>query len=904
MKKTSTLLKGITGLLCALIIYAPSIGQQVDSRSASNLVKQNATAIGLSLTDLQNFRISSAYVDKTSGATMVYAQQTYKGIDVLNAIQTLAFRNGKLIAVSGNRISKMEEIVNTKDGKASYTSANAVKAAALHLKLAMPADLNPVKQINESKEIEYSKMGISSENVKSKLIWVLDENAGMMPGQKPKAYLSWQVALQPIGVADYWLVNVDALSGHVISKINLNIVCDWTNAKHPYEMNAALVKIADLDGNEASLVSSSKYGVVPFPAESPAHPGGTPALRQNPWLLAGAGNDATTLQWHDNGTTTFDSTRGNNVLAQEDRNGNNGFGKGAVSTTALPNLTITAKPNFAKPPTKAANQKFAITNLFYWNNIMHDISYQYGFNEVSGNFQASNLSRGGAGNDYVLADAQDGSGTNNANFSTPSDGSSPRMQMFIFDAVPSFTVNQPASFAGKKTATESGFSTNNKLAAKGPITNYIVLYNDDASGTTHGACTAAANAGALAGRIALIDRGTCDFVTKVKNAQTAGAIAAIVADNIAGEYPFVMGGTDNTITIPAIMVSFETGDSIKQFLAASTPVNVTMTGGVALDGDLDNGVISHEYTHGISNRLTGGPNNVSCLGNKEQMGEGWSDYMGLMVTTNWSAATVNDGPKARPIGTYVLGQANNGPGIRYYPYSTNFSVNPWTYDSMALSSRFSNSFLSYDPHVVGEVWCNMLWEMTWEITKQVGSINTNIYNAAGTGGNSIALQLVIQGMKLQPCSPGFVDGRNAILKADTILYGASHAAAIWRAFARRGLGYNASEVSSNNIKDGIADYSLPPSAPIVNAAVQTMLQTKDAKVSITPNPAKDRIALSINGNTKPLKVYIMDATGKQVVRTNMNGAYLQITLPKITPGVYYVNILGDGINHTQKLIVQ
>jgi hypothetical protein len=365
-----------------------------------------------------------------------------------------------------------------------------------------------------------------------------------------------------------------------------------------------------------------------------------------------------------------------------------------------------------------------------------------------------------------------------------------------------------------------------------------------------------------------------------------------------------MGGSDNTITIPAVMVSFETGDSIKQLLGASIAVNITLTGGVALDGDLDNGVISHEYTHGISNRLTGGPNNVSCLGNKEQMGEGWSDYMGLMVTTNWSAATVNDGPKARPIGTYVLGQATNGPGIRYYPYSTNFSVNPWTYDSMKLSNRFSNNILNYDPHVVGEVWCNMLWEMTWEITKQVGSINTNIYNAAGTGGNSIALQLVIQGMKLQPCSPGFVDGRNAILKADTILYGASHAASIWKAFARRGLGYNASEASTNNIKDGTADYSLPPSGSIVSASVPTMLQAKDAKISITPNPAKDRIALSINGNTKPLKVYIMDATGKQVVRTNMNSTYLQITLPKITPGVYYVNISGEGINHTQKLIVQ
>jgi extracellular elastinolytic metalloproteinase len=60
----------------------------------------------------------------------------------------------------------------------------------------------------------------------------------------------------------------------------------------------------------------------------------------------------------------------------------------------------------------------AITNLFYWNNIMHDLFYKYGFNEESGNFQENNLGRGGKGNDAVIANAQDGAGYNNANFAT------------------------------------------------------------------------------------------------------------------------------------------------------------------------------------------------------------------------------------------------------------------------------------------------------------------------------------------------------------------------------------------------------------------------------------------------------------------------------------------------------
>ncbi len=69
------------------------------------------------------------------------------------------------------------------------------------------------------------------------------------------------------------------------------------------------------------------------------------------------------------------------------------------------------------------SENAAITNLFYWTNIIHDVTYQYGFDEASGNFQQNNYGNGGAGNDPVNAEAQDGSGTCNANFSTPGDGS-------------------------------------------------------------------------------------------------------------------------------------------------------------------------------------------------------------------------------------------------------------------------------------------------------------------------------------------------------------------------------------------------------------------------------------------------------------------------------------------------
>ena len=83
------------------------------------------------------------------------------------------------------------------------------------------------------------------------------------------------------------------------------------------------------------------------------------------------------------------------------------------------------------------------------NNIMHDFSFHYGFDEAAGNFQFSNYSGDGIGGDYVNAEAQDGSGTNNANFATPPDGTNPRMQMFRWNiAGGAFRVDEPASVAG------------------------------------------------------------------------------------------------------------------------------------------------------------------------------------------------------------------------------------------------------------------------------------------------------------------------------------------------------------------------------------------------------------------------------------------------------------------------
>ncbi|HEX2121044.1 MAG TPA: M36 family metallopeptidase [Thermoanaerobaculia bacterium] len=154
----------------------------------------------------------------------------------------------------------------------------------------------------------------------------------------------------------------------------------------------------------------------------PDHPGNsTQTVVNGP----GSGNAESPIGWVATNTTT-----GNNVDAYLDRDNNNAADSGGRPVSSTLNFEFTA--DLTQAPTISVNQMAAVTNLFYLNNVIHDKLYRHGFNEAAGNFQANNFGKGGSGNDPVNAEAQDGGGTNNANFSTPADGSRPRMQMYIW----------------------------------------------------------------------------------------------------------------------------------------------------------------------------------------------------------------------------------------------------------------------------------------------------------------------------------------------------------------------------------------------------------------------------------------------------------------------------------------
>ena len=835
----------ITFFFISLLLVFTANAQVNDNLLAKQLVSKNATAIGLSPNDLNNYFVSNSYLNTAGGNQMVYLIQGYKGLPVWNQMLVLAFKDGKLISKAGSLLPNMDKLTGSASANPSVTPADAVRTSITEAMVEMPSLIYVINTLENGKKFDFGKLNIAKENITAELMWVpVDDGNGIT-----EVKLVWQVQLFPIKNSDYWNIRVDAKNNKVVNKNNLTVYENFNDFKHNnlltgnmnniFSANNSLQKISTDKGNipgggikipklleSPSLVGTANYTVIPFPAESPIHPGGTAAIRTNPWTLAGG--NAVTLGWHNDGTADYTTSRGNNVYSQEDRDNNNAtFGLTANSTTTPDplNFTYAGQPNYTVAPTTAGFQQFALTNLFYWNNLCHDLTYNHGFTEPAGNFQNDNQGRGGLGADYVIADGQDAGGLNNANMATPPDGVRPRMQMYLWDPTRSTTtmvVNSPPVIAGPYTAVEGAMSTANLLANVGPVTNQVVWYNDDAPGNTHYACNAPANS--VAGKIALIVRGfggavctaTVPFTVKVKNAQDAGAVAVIMVNNVAGA-PIVMGGTDNTITIPAVMISDIDGATIAAQLAGN--VNVTLSGTapgtIQLDGDIDNGIIAHEFFHGVSNRLTGGPATTSCLGNAEQAGEGWSDYLALMMTTNWATATVNDGNNiSRPIGNYAFGYPTTGPGIRQYPYRTDIAVNPLTYSTLPTQVI---------PHGVGTVFCTALWEMTWEIIKSRG-ISPNIFNASLTGGNVVAFRIMMEGLKLQPCSPGFIDARNAIIQADINLYGGADTCAIWKAFAKRGMGLGALQGSSNSIGDQTPSFTVPPACLTATNPVVTINQ--------------------------------------------------------------------------------
>jgi hypothetical protein len=746
-------------------------------------VKDNKQELGLTGSDVNDMAVTSKVADVDTGTTHVYLQQVHKGIGVHGGLLTVNVAKDGWVISAGNRF--VSNLAAAAGGQGKQRAHEAAEAAAKHVGL-QPKDLRVIEEgSGPSKRSKVSSGGVSARPIETELVWHRLDGG---------VRLAWNVEIDETSGEHLWSIDVDAETGAVLA------TDDFVDQDTAEAIRSAISRpsasssaAATAIGPAATVADGSSYRVFALPLESPSDGGRT--LAENP-----ASANASPFGWHDtNGAAgaEFTRTRGNNVHAYADRDNNNVPDPGTDPDGGA-GLDFDFPLDLTKRPLDSRDA--AVTNLFYWNNIVHDVLYEHGFTEAAGNFQVNNYGKGGLGNDDVRAEAQDGSGRNNANFGTPVDGLRPRMQMFEWrsSAPNPIVVHAPSPIAGTYFGPMAGFGES--LVTTGPISGEVVYVGRG--------CDPAFQAGQPldpylanpAGKIALIDRGSCTFVAKVKKAEVNGALMVIVANNAPGP-AIAMGGADPTITIPSVMVTQGDGNLFR----ANVPFNATISDGTGgapdRDSDLDAGVIAHEYGHGWSNRLTGGPATVACLNNQEQMGEGWSDFLALAFTTD-----PGDTPTlARGIGTYVVFQPPSGAGIRPRPYTTDMSANEFTYGM--IPAGVATGVLTV-PHGIGFVWNSMLWEVYWNLVAKHG-YNANIYDAWSTGGNNLAIRVVSDGLKFQPCSPGFVDGRNGILAADLALTGGDNQCAIWRGFAKRGLGFSATQGSSNNVNDGVQAFDLP-----------------------------------------------------------------------------------------------
>jgi hypothetical protein len=830
--------------LVALAIFT-AVGQQ-NLVHVKEYCSAHLTELGLQPTDLNDIRQVSQMSSKRAGAKHIVFQQFVQGLPVLDGRATVTVMNDQVVRISKGFRSIPSQI----NSERLLNEEQALGAALKHLNIEDSSVLPKKRSVSNGGFI-FEKGQISREEIPVRPAFSIVGN---------ELRLTWELSIYPVSQNHWWSIRVDATTGQILRKN------DWINACNFDHDHCS----SDIHASPSPLApppppGADQYLVYALPLISPND--GNRSLVVNP-------SDAiySPFGWHDTDGNMGDEytiTRGNNVYASEDINDDDAPGYSPDGTNAL---------DFNFPYDSLVgvqgNLDAVITNLFYMNNMMHDIWAYYGFDEASGNFQETNYSGNGLGMDYVFADAQDGSGTNNANFGTPPDGSNPRMQMYLWTSanVPDLlTINAPASISGSYNASTAGFGP---AVPSTPITEDLVLVLDDGTDPNDG-CGVISNGAALNGKIAVVKRGTCTFAAKVENIQTTGAVAVIVVNNTGGA-PISMGGSSGIAAIPAIMVSQANGNSFISEMA-NGPVNGTIVNPgdlTATDSDFDNMVIAHEYGHGISNRLVGGPDNTDCLFNEDQMGEGWSDWFGLMITQKPGDLATDP----RGVGTYVTNQPNDGTGIRPAPYSTNPSINDYTYAN-------TNSVLTM-PHGIGFVWATMLWDLNWALIDQFG-FDQNV--KSGTGGNNIAMALVIEGLKLTACGPGFVDGRDGILAADSLLYGGANHCLIWEVFANRGLGYSASQGDPDDRSDAVEAFNLPPEC---TGSTASLNEVEGNGFKVYPNPTSGNVTVhAAKGKIEHLQ--LVDMSGKLILELACNSNEESLRIESLKQGMYLLRIQSE-----------
>ncbi len=573
-------------------------------------------ALGFAATQPTEFTADPVVQRTSSGAVTVHLQQLYKGIPIFQAAQAVRFGpDDRLDDTTGSTVTVDQEVAI----KPTLSVEQAVLAAAKHVAVPGPDELGQKDPFGEpltppSVDLSgFEPRVIAAFPEKPEQPTVLD---GGPFGDPIKASLVWFPMGEDLRLSWHIVIGMPAQSGQY------RTIVDAQNREILYCRQ--LMQSLTVRGNVYLPDGGSARQVRDFPLPIGTYdlddPGDLPAGFPDAWVES-------------------DSTVGNPVRAHLGVNG-------AVLRGELQGQTLNFNPG------NAVGDDQKVLNIFFYNTFMHDYCYLLGFREQDGNFQASNLGRGGVASDRVDARAHSGAVQGTANMSTPPDGRAPIMNMGLVT------------------------STNRHTA-------------------------------------------------------------------------------------------------------------------------FDASVVFHEFMHGVTNRLVGGPANTSALDAPQSvgMGEGWSDYIACTILGTTT------------VGSWVV---NNSRGIRGFPYDSNFPDHFGNLGSGRYAADPGSGFPN-DEHNVGEIWCATLLEMNRQLNTALGDPQ----------GRRLATQLVFDGLKLSPALPSFLDMRDAIFRAldnkreagqldATVHAKARHA--MLSAFARFGMGPNARS-NGANLSGIVADFTPPPPLP-------------------------------------------------------------------------------------------
>jgi hypothetical protein len=672
-----------------------------------------------------------------NGATVVKLAQQINGVAVdQGEIHVLMHANGSLAAVSGTLLPALPQ-------PAFVSTSRAVLDRALDTQHGLARARPAIADLGD--DAGWQKLEVAPDPA----LHVSDARARRVLAKDGAATVAaWELEVfadaPPAPLTDPTIPNPTARR-YLISDATGVVLSDTDLTQN----DAFVYRVyAETTGNRRPL-DSPLTDFSPHPTGFPD--GSTPTFSTPSNLVVMDAFNGPVDKWLPDDATT---TSGNNANAFSDLDDSGTFNAGDVRPEVRAGRVLNYRYDTAVGPLDTPDQlKAGVVNTFYLVNWLHDWWYESGFTEATGTGQVDNYGRGGVAGDPLIISAQAGANVgqrDNATMSTPADGRSPRMRVFVFTTRTVSSIAAPFGPIRSEgvSAPPSSFT----------LTGTVALAAD-ATAPTNDACQPVTTD--LTGKIALITfSGVCGSAVTVNNLKAAGAIGAILSDG-ASDDPRAFAGSA-AANIPTLAIGKTDGETLAAAVAAGT-VSVTLASapfGVERDGDLDDGVAGHEWGHYLHHRLAVCNSGQQCGG----MSEGWGDFQ-------WLLTQMREGD-AR-LGTYAQGSYADFDGtpnsgyfsIRRFPYTSDRSKNALSFRHIADGEPLPTGMpgnpggANSEVHNTGEIWALMMFEAYQVLIDEHGI----------TSARRRMTDYAAAGLMMTPPEATFTEARDAILAAASAL---------------------------------------------------------------------------------------------------------------------------------------